>query len=363
MAMMTTGRAPVPLVPLDARAVGMSVARTNFMRRPASEPARVGHREWLHFSIGGPDLTLLVNMSVVDDQRPSVPRGCERGRVLVLVRDSGGWGGGADEVGAAELEVHGGRVFVALAESSVDLVAGVFVVKVRLRDRPIAFELELRPRAFPSMASNVAIGPGEEPINWVVVPDLSADGWLEIAGARRQIRGAPAYHDHNWGYFSHRDFAWQWGHALPDDGASPFSAVFARLLNGAQTETYMQSRRLWRDGRQYRVFREDEVEVSAEGLLRKDDFFTVPRTARLLTGGTAADIPKRLRIEAKGRGDAVSACFEAIDAARIAVPNEHDLGTTLIHEVVGVFELRGVVRGEPVALGGHAVFEYLGRGA
>ena len=296
--MTMSARALVPLAPLDPRAVGMSVARTNFMRRPAWEEGRVGHREWLHFSIGGPDLTLLVNVSVVDDQRPSVPRGRERGRVLVLVRDARGWGGGADEVGAAELEVHGGRVFVALAESSVELAGGVFLVKVRLRDRPIAFELELRPRAFPSMASNVAIGPGEEPVNWVVVPDLSADGWRERAGARREIRGAPAYHDHNWGYFSHRDFAWQWGHALPDDGASPFSAVFARLLNGAQTETYMQSLLVWRDGRQHRVFREDEVDVRTEGLLRKADFFTVPRTARLLTGGTAADIPKRLWIEA-----------------------------------------------------------------
>jgi hypothetical protein len=357
--MMTT--APSLAAP-DPRALATSIARTDFFRRPAWDLGRTGHREWLHFSIGGPELTLLVNMSVVDDLRPSVPPGSERGRVLVLVREGGLWDGGADEVSAAELDVHGGRIFASLAESRVQLEGGAFRLTVRLRDRPIAFDLTLCPLAFPSLASNVALAPGEEPINWVVVPTLRADGWLDIGERRLEIRAAPAYHDHNWGYFSHRDFAWQWGHALPADSASPFSAVFARLLNGAQTETYMQSLLLWRGGRQHRVFREHEVTVDAEGFLRKDAFFTVPRSAKLLAGGTAVDIPKRLRFEAAGNGDKLTGCFEAADAAQIVIPNEHDLGTTLIHEVLGAFELRGTVRGEPVELTGHAVFEHLGRG-
>jgi len=344
---------------LDPRALATSIARTDFVRRPAPEPGRAGHREWLHFSIEEAGLTLLVNFSVVDDLRPSAPHGRERGRLTVLVRRQGRWDGGADEL---PVEVHGGRIFAAVGESHVEFEAGVFALRVRLRDRPIAFDVSLRPLSFPSLASNVALGRRDQAINWVVVPLLRADGWLTIGDERHEICGVPAYHDHNWGYFDHRDFTWQWGHALPDAPSSPFSAVFTRLLNGAQTEAYEQALLLWRDGRQHRVFRGDEIEVRAEGLLRKDGFFTVPRRGKLLAGGTAIDIPKRIRFEAQGRRDAVSGSFEAIDAAQIVVPNDHDLGTTLIHEVVGTFELGGSIRGQPFELRGNAVFEHLGRG-
>ena len=346
----------------DAGGIATSIARTSFLRRSSLEPeSGRGHTEWLHFSIGGPELTLLVNMSVADDLRPSAPRGRERGRVVVLVREGGRWDGGADEVPCAEMKIRGGAIDVVLGESRAVFEQGVFRLSGRLRTRDVAFELELRPISFPSLASNVALGPGEEPINWAVVPALRADGWVTVDGSRRELRGVPAYHDHNWGYFSHRNFAWQWGHATSGDRSNPVSFVFTRLLNGAQTEVRMQALLLWYAGRQLRVFRDDDVTVSAEGFLRKD-VFTVPKAARLLAGPAATDIPLRLRFEAAGGGDSLTGHFDAEDAARIVVPNEHDLGTTLIHEVVGRLELRGNVRGVPFELSTHAVFECLGRG-
>ena len=356
----TVLRAPVSRP--DAGAIATSIARTNFLRRSA-EPtgSGAGHTEWLHFAIGGPELTLLVNMSVVDDRRHGAKPGRERGRVVVLVREGVRWDGGAEEVPADDMEVHGGTLHATLGDTRVEFEHGVFRLAGALRQSAVAFDLELRPISFPSLASNVALGPGEEPINWVVVPSLRADGWVSIDGRRHAICGAPAYHDHNWGYFRQRDFAWQWGHAISSDRSSPFSIVLTRLLNGAQTEVYMQALLLWSGGRQYRVFREHEMKVTAEGFLRKD-VFTVPKAARLLAGPAATDIPRRLCFEAEGNGDTLFGCFEAEDAARIVVPNEHDLGTTLIHEVVGRLELRGNVRGSPIAFTAHAVFECLGRG-
>ena len=78
-------------------------------------------------------------------------------------------------------------------------------------------------------------------------------------------------------------------------------------------------------------------------------------------GGVATDVPRRLRFDAGGDGDALTGCFDADDVARIVLPNDHDLGTTLIHEVMGRFTLRGHVRGERIDFAGRAVFEFLGR--
>jgi hypothetical protein len=354
-------RAPIARRP-DAESIATSIARTSFLRRSTrATDGGAGHTEWLHFSIGGSDLTLLVNLSMVDDLRPSAPIGGERGRIVVLVRDAGRWDGGAEEVDAGEMEVHGGTIRAVLGNTRVDFDGGVFRLTGCLREREVAFDLELRPISFPSLATNVALGRGAEPINWAVVPSLRADGWLSVDGRRRELRSVLAYHDHNWGYFSHRDFAWQWGHATSSDPSRPLSFVFTRLLNAAQTEVHMQALLLWSGGRQLRVFREQEVHVATEGFLRKD-VFTVPKAARLLAGPAATDIPKRLRFEAAASGDTLVATFEAEDAARIVVANEHDLGTTLIHEVAGRLVLRGTVSGAPIDFEAHAVFEWLGRG-
>jgi hypothetical protein len=45
--------------------------------------------------------------------------------------------------------------------------------------------------------------------------------------------------------------------------------------------------------------------------------------------------------------------------AQIVVPNETDLGETIINEVVGKFQAEGRVKGEEVSFAGEGFFEFL----
>jgi hypothetical protein len=225
----------------------------------------------------------------------------------------------------------------------------------RLCDAPIELDLMLRAQTFPSLASGVSIGDGP-PIHWLVVPRLLARGRAVIAGRAYTLDGAPAYHDHNWGFFSHRDFAWQWGH---DGGSGPHSVVLARLLDGAHATAFLQALLVWRGARQVRVFRGDELRVEPEGFLRPDRPFTVPRAAALLVGRLATEVPRRLHITAAADGDTIEGAFDAHSVARIVVPHDDSLATTAIHEVEGRLRLDGTLHDAPFALDAPAIFEFL----
>jgi hypothetical protein len=337
----------------EAHAIARSIARHGYLRRPTLGVSGArGRREWLHFCAGDPDFDLIVNLSAVGDRRQTTG---ERVRLAVLMRIADRWDGDVDEIDA---ELAGGQLHARFAGGEIALRDGVLWVAATLRARPIALDLRIVPRAFPSLASNIALGRGQA-IHWMVVPRATADGWIRLGADVRAVVDARAYHDHNWGDFTHQDFAWQWGHAIPDDARDPLSVVLTRLLDRAQAASYLQALLIWQGPRQHRVFRGAELEVEPDGWLRPRRCLTVPRVAGLLAGGAVTEVPQRLRLRAAGDGDALHGEFIAHDLARIAIPNDHDLGTTLIHEVVGRLRLSGAIRGEPVAIDARAVFELL----
>jgi hypothetical protein len=345
------------------RAIARSLARHGYLRRPTLGVGSIGavggasgtgRREWLHFCAGTADVDLIVNLSAVDDLRPA--GGGERVRLTVLVRTGDHWDGDVDDIDA---DLAGGRFEARFPGGEIALRGGALQIAATLRARPVAFDLALTPRAFPSLASNVTLGAGQT-IHWLVVPRAVADGWIRVADRVYPVTAAPAYHDHNWGDFTHQHFAWQWGHAVPDDPREPLSVVLTRLLDRTQAISYLQALLVWHGPRQHRVFRGAELDVAPVCWLRPRRCLTVPRIGGLLAGGTATEVPERLHLHASGDGDRLDGEFIAHDVARIAVPSDHDLGTTLIHEVVGRLQLTGAIRGEPVAIDARAVFELLG---
>lgn len=337
----------------DRRALAASLDANAFIRGSSwRHQGRRGHREWLHFTIHAGELRVVINASVVDDLRPAAQPHRERVRILALVHDGSRWHGAIDEITGAE--VPGGQLAARLGELEIAGTGG----ELTLRGRCAALELDLAlvAQTFPSVASGVSLG-GSPPINWLVVPHLTASGTITIAGHRHAISDAPAYHDHNWGYFSHQDVAWQWGH---DASHGPYSVVLARLLDRAYTTTFMQALLIWRDGRQSRVFRGDELSVEPEGFLRPAQPFTLPREASLLVDNLATEVPRLLHLHAAGAGDELHGTFSAQTLARIVVPDDDSSTTTIIHEVIGELSLHGSLHGRPFALEAPAMFELLG---
>lgn len=341
----------------DRRAITRSLSASGFLRRSAwRDGGPAGHREWLHFTIRDGALQLVVNVSIVDDLRPAAQPHRERVRVLVLAHDGERWHGDLDEIADADCDVRGGQLHVQAGATTISLHGGNIRVHGRLRRKPIAFQLELAPCTFPSLATNVTLA-GSAPINWLVVPHLTASGRLTLGERIVTLHDAPAYHDHNWGHFSHRDFAWQWGHA---SAVGAYNVVLARLLDAAHANVFMQSLLVWRGARQARVFRGEDIRVIPEGFLRPARPFTVPAIGTLLVGARASEVPQRLHIHAAADGDEVHAVFDARHVARVTVPHDHDLGTTIIHEVIGHLRLSGRLHDEPIEADAPAMFELLG---
>ncbi len=76
-------------------------------------------------------------------------------------------------------------------------------------------------------------------------------------------------------------------------------------------------------------------------------------------GDLTTDIPRYLDITAAAGGDSLLCHFEAEDVAQIVIPNDTDLGVTILNEVTEHLELEGKVKGEFVNMQGGAIFEFL----
>jgi hypothetical protein len=341
-------------------AFARAIEDADWLRRsPFARGGPGGHKEWWHFCVYAPGVDVLVNFSLVDDVRDGAPAGREFARVVVLVRDRE-WDGDVEVFDAGEVEAAGGGLRMRFGDNLVAFEHGRYVIDLRLRRRPIAVRLTLEARCVPSLANNIRLDPGP-PINWLVLPRMVASGTLTLGDRVVAVERAPAYHDHNWGHFAWgRDFAWEWGYGLPAGDDNPWSMVFVRLSDRAHTRAYMQALFLWRGAVQHRVLRGADVTVAREGFLRASRVFKLPRVMALVAPGTVTDVPRSLTVTARGDGDEVRCRFDAEDVAAVVIPNDHDPGVTVIHEVSGVVTVDGRVRGEPVAMRGRAVFEFLG---
>jgi hypothetical protein len=329
-----------------------------FRRSPWRAGGPRGHKEWMHFCISFAGLELLVNLSVADDHRPSAAPGSELARVSVLAHERS-WTGAIDLYPSEDVQVHGGRVAARFGENRVAFEDGVYSLRVRLEKARIAADLRLEPVTLPAIVNNVR-GLEGRPINWAVVPRSRARGAVRVGDRVYEIQGAPAYHDHNWGSFGWgNNFAWEWGYGLAADPTSPWSMVFARLNSRGNTAALMALFFVWRDDRLVRTFRDHDIQVRREGLLRPGRVLKLPPAMALVAPGLATDVPARLVLRAGSRGDALEAVFTSEDVAQVIIPNDADLGVTIINEVSGTLTVEGSVFGEPVLLENRAVFEFL----
>jgi hypothetical protein len=346
---------PEPTPHVSALLAGMDY----FRRSPSRLLGRADHKEWQHFLVHTEAVHLLVNFNLIDDRWAADPRKAEVARLIVLARGEA-WDGDVERFDAADVEVEPGRVDARFGRNTLRFDRGRYLLSIALRDRPIAAELELVPTTLPSLSENQPLA-RDRSLSWLFVPRLVARGTITVGGRSIHVEAAPAYHDHNWGHFLWGDdFSWEWGSALPWDPGCLYSVVHVRMADRGRSAARYQGLFLWRGREPLRVFRDEEIRVEHEGSLETPRPLRVPRVMAMLAPGTASDVPRRMEVVARGRGDEIHLRFEAEDAARVVMPSEHAAeGVTVINEVSGHVTLTGRARGADVAMEGPGVFELL----
>ncbi len=345
-----------------ATEISGAVEQADFVRRsPAFWGGRRGHKEWLHFVVLGDDYDVLVNFSFSDDLRAPRDAASEVARLTVLVRDGDEWDGDVDTFAADEVVVRGGGIDVCFGDNVLGFHDGTYRVRVRLRERPFAADVVFRPQTMPARAPNIPMMDGP-PLHWLIVPRCRADGTAVLGERAVAITDALAYHDHNWGRFRWgQNFSWRWSFALPEDPAVPWTVAFASLTDRGRNHACSQGLFLWRDAKRWRTFRDHEMTLTSSlAFMRPRYVFKIPRVMALLSPGETTEVPSVIELAADGGGDWFRYRFEAEAVGQVLIPNDTDLGVTVLNEVTGRSWFRGVVAGEAFDVASRSIFELLG---
>lgn len=328
------------------------IERGDHWRGPTRAADAEPFHEWSHFLVLSDEVDLLVNWSRL---RP--PHAPEARCLSVLVRGPDGvWDGDVERFAAGEGRLPAGSLAADLGRSQLRFRRGAYDLCVRLRERPIEVRLRLVPTSRPALTSSVSLRPGHA--MWFAVPRLRAEGEVRWGRRRVALRGAAAYHDRDWGRFAWGgDHAWEWSVVLPRDAASPFSLVVQRISDRARHQTLSQGLLLWRHGRYCRTLHHRALALRPRGLVPVRGALRVPRVMGLLSPGRAADVPEVLEVRAREGDDVVEGELRVRDVAQIGVPNDGDLGTTVVTEALAEARFEGRVRGEPLDLAGRAILE------
>jgi hypothetical protein len=344
--------------------LGRVVERSDYWRRsPASVGGSAGHKEWSYFCVLGDQVHLVAAFSIMDRVPSCGGRGgVEVARVAMLARsDDGRWNGDVELCDPRSVKIDAGRVHARFGRSKMAFEGGTYQLRMAFENTPLAARLALQPIARPAVTRSVPLGP-TDPMQWFVVPRLSATGEVAIGSRVHQLRGCPAYHDHNWGRFAWGDdFAWEWGIALAS-GAQAWSLIYYRITDRARHTVVSQGLLLWRDDRHRKTFRDGDLAMRSRGVLRTAGCLRLPRIMHLAVPGSANDIPTSLDVAARNGADGIDVHFAMQDCAQIGLPHDTDDGITIITECAARVSAAGRVDGSAVQLDCRAVMEF-NRGA
>lgn len=343
----------------DRARIASLIRQSDYTRRsPASAGGRIGHKEWSHFCVLSDAVDLLVNFSLMDSVRPGQRHRTEVPRLTLLARDER-WYGAVDRFETEEVQAPGGRIDLDLGANRLRFAQRRYEIDVASRSNEVAAKLCFEPLAMPALTTSIGLSSGRF-MKWLVVPRMRASGEITVDGRTHCVEHAPAYHDHDWGYFDWGDdFAWEWGLVLPRDAASPWSLVYMRISDRGRLRVLSQGVLLWKHDAHARTFRGRDLRVGQRGFLRTAGALRIPRVMSLVSPGTSADVPREMTIVAEADRDHLALDVSLLDLAQIGIPNDlGDRGVTLLSEARGSAHVEGRVRGERVCFDGPAIVEF-----
>jgi hypothetical protein len=326
-----------------------------------SAPASLvgGGKEWTHFSVMAPQFDLIANFNLTG-RIGELGETVASPRLALLFRDAADWHGDAPGFRLEDTSIEEGSPDAVMGANSVRFAAGRYRLNIDLPARRISADLELRPIAFPVVASNIPLS-ASDTFSWAVVPRLLASGTVTARGQRYEVRDAPAYHDRNWGRFAWGGgCAWEWATIIPADVQEPWSLVFSRIVDLRQAKVLSQSLMVWHGDRLVRKFYGPDLKVERRGMLQLVRPFRIPAVAALALPGSAADVPRCLDVAAAACTDELHLQLTFDGFAQVVFPNDRFPGLTALSECPGRARVSGRVGEAAVdfAARAHAEFNH-----
>jgi len=345
-----------PADSLANEGLGLALGRSDALKREFGRSSDVpsDYKEWFHFCVEVPGGHLIVNFSLVD--RWGAKGGRSEG-VLTILSTWPHWRGVVRRFPSDAVRAREGELDLQLGPHSLRLTGGVFEVSVD--DERLGLSLRLTPRTWPTQ-SRLRLG-GASSLEWVIVPQLEASGELTLGARSLRIATARAYHDHNWGRFRwSADLAWEWGFAIAENDAEPWTVVFSRLMDQGGRRTFSQGVLVWQGPSHVRTFHDREIRIARSGFHRQREALTLPPVGAFLMPGAASGVPARFELEAGGLGDDLTIAFSPESHARIVLPSDDNaLQLTVVNEVVGRAQVRGHVGGRAFDFSSATIMEFV----
>ena len=316
-----------------------------------------GYKEWSHFCAFSDEISIIVNLSLMDHSQYRDGSVQQIPRVVILVKTSGGyWEGDIVQLPSSSVEMGPQQTDIRIGESSLRFVDGAYHVTVHCD--ALAAQLRFCPLARPAVASSVRLDRNDR-MRWLVVPRLAAEGGIFVGNRSYVLKNAPAYHDRNWGDFCWGgDYSWEWATILPSSLSVPLSLVYMRIGDGSRNRTYSQGLMVWEGERSSRVFHGSDIQVKEWGLLQQHCTFRLPSIVNLMVPGKSSGVPGEIEIETRAWSDHLKVHLSVENYAQIGVPNDGPEGLTLLSEATAQAEVKGRLRGQDVQFRGRSLMEF-----
>jgi hypothetical protein len=325
------------------------------IRSPSAVDLTAGsYKDWFHVNVFDfvRRRVALVNVSLHGD--PHDPRSLAAAALFVGDFDSG-WAPYVDVLGAYEADITFERVAVGeTASISLDAASGGLAVHAGSPDGRLRLDLAAFAAAPPIVVERpTPFGSGW--LAWRATPRLNVTGWVRVDDATTSGDESVMYHDHNWGRWHWGDdVGWEWAAFLAVDG-DVFVATRPTDRNHRSGGTALHGMAA---GRSF-GFEPRTVRMQLEGRLDAAPKRLPGAMAALHSGRARPWLPSALLLVADDGYDRVEIAASLAHAAQIVVAEPARPGYAFIHELLGTFAYRSVVRGVETSGEGLVTFEYV----
>ena len=322
---------------------------------PLFDPTAPAYKDWLHLNIldhttGAVGLVTVSLHGAAHDARSLAV-----GAALVHIPGAG-WVGNIETRRFQEANIGASGIGLEHVAVSLDLADERVLASVWDRENQLEVRASATPAAAPIIVEQeLPFGSGW--ISWYAMPRLQLSGEWMIGGLTRDLAGASAYQDHNWGRWHWGDdVGWEWGSFLAPAPGPVF--VFSRVTNRDHTRCGDSSLSV-RAGKQRCTFAGAAIELKSWGNL-DEPLRRVPGALAALHQDRAQPrLPKHVHVRANDGFDQLELEFTAHAAAQLITADPMKRGYGFIHELPGGFVCTGRIGSADVSARGLGIFEYV----